>query len=142
MAEEEEKEYCRILQAEMQKKEAEMQALEDLRNEMGFTPRQSLARTPSNSFSIPSVREDILSPSSGKRPLASPQKLQDAVRRRTQDSRGPVPPISGILSAQPTPPPVPVGQLINTTPPMRTVSESAQCEPAGGVLSALGKVMS
>lgn len=81
---------------ELARKQEELDALMELGAEAGFTPRQSLARTP------PQASSQTPPPSvpTAKRPLSSPEEVQDAVRRRVQLGRmAGVPPIGGILSS-------------------------------------------
>ncbi|CAB3252397.1 unnamed protein product [Arctia plantaginis] len=108
----EEEDYRRLLEEQISAREEEMKVLEEMSAEAGFRPRQSLQRTPPSHFGHSSPQQDqqlTAATASGKRPLASPQEVQEAVRRRIQAARRPaVPPVGGILSApiptQPTSP--------------------------------------
>ena len=101
-----------LIEATIRAKEEELQALDELRREGGglFQPRLSLARTPPQAFSTPPLSlmdssppcaETPLLPQAGeKRHLASPEEVQEAMRRRVANRRREVPPIGGILAAE------------------------------------------
>ncbi|CAB3258317.1 unnamed protein product [Arctia plantaginis] len=99
----EEEYYRRLLEEQMTAREEEMRVLEEMSAEAGFRPRQSLQRTPPSHFRHSSSDQDqqpTAATASGKRPLASPQEVQEAIRRRIQAARRPAaPPVGGILSA-------------------------------------------
>lgn len=83
---------------ELARKQEELDALLELGAEAGFTPRASLARTPPDSPALITMPTAVAGPS--KRPLTSPEDVQEAVRRRTQlNKMSGVPPIGGILSS-------------------------------------------
>lgn len=97
----------RTLDEELARKEEELRVLEELRADVGFAPRRSLARTPPQGFSSPVVSAIMSSPPYGtpmgltaKRPLASPEEQPIPTRRRV--GRGDdLPPVSGIMSDAP-----------------------------------------
>ncbi|CAK1602621.1 unnamed protein product [Parnassius mnemosyne] len=90
-----------LIEDELARKQAELEELEQMRREAGFTPRSSLRRTPPQGFSTPPVPYSIpaaASTSMAKRPLTSPEDVQETVRRRVAEKRSAIPPVSGILS--------------------------------------------
>ncbi|KAF9797172.1 hypothetical protein SFRURICE_000432 [Spodoptera frugiperda] len=107
---------------EIADKSAELQALLDLQ-EVGFTPRSALARTPPQGFSTPlgtmeyaegrvaaAAAAAAAGATAGKRGLSSPEEVQEAVRRRiaaVRVGRKEVPPMGGIqlrAARSPSPP--------------------------------------
>uniref|UniRef100_A0A2H1VP52 SFRICE_041618 n=1 Tax=Spodoptera frugiperda TaxID=7108 RepID=A0A2H1VP52_SPOFR len=105
---------------EIADRSAELQALLDLQ-EVGFTPRSALARTPPQGFSTPlgtleyaegrvTAAAAAAGATAGKRGLSSPEEVQEAVRRRiaaVRMGRKEVPPMGGIqlrAARSPSPP--------------------------------------
>ncbi|CAH2065213.1 unnamed protein product, partial [Iphiclides podalirius] len=87
---------------ELARKQEELEGLMELGAETGFTPRASLARNPPEASlrTLPPLSAGPSSAPSSKRPLTSPEDVQDAVHRRVQLSRtAGVPPIGGILNS-------------------------------------------
>lgn len=125
-------EFRRALDAEMERKAEELRALEGLRQEVGFAPRKSLARTPPQGFGTPpaTICETVTPPygtpsagtsmGTGKRPLSSPAGVPTQGRRKVGRNDD-MPPIAGIITAAPTPSAPPV-------PPVTARSESAGTE--------------
>ncbi|KAH9628483.1 hypothetical protein HF086_015758 [Spodoptera exigua] len=100
----------------MEEKAEELRVLAEMRMEAegGFTPRRILPRTPPEQFSTPSAlpltgprtSPAPTHPPAGKRLLASPEEVQEAVRRKLGSKRGgraEVPPMGGLLTATPEP---------------------------------------
>lgn len=120
----EEQEYQRLLEQQMLEKEREMEVLQELSQEAGFRPRASLQRTPPHAFSSPPPpppAEQL--PPTAKRPLASPQEVQEAVRRRVASRRPQVPPIGGILTT-PLQAATPLAASVTSAPPTETPCEA------------------
>ncbi|PZC73931.1 hypothetical protein B5X24_HaOG208503 [Helicoverpa armigera] len=108
-----------LIEAEMERKAEELQALSELRRAGGFAPRTSLARTPPQGFATPmsehlldqpiSSPSDELFPQPGDKRsamLTSPEDVQAAVRRRVNErkvARDGMPPIGGLLSRPASP---------------------------------------
>lgn len=92
-----------LIEDEMARKEEELRVLQELSTESGFTPRQSLARTPPSGFATPPNPLPAQLPTGkSKRALSSPEEVQEAVRRRvTERRRVAAPPIGGILTVEP-----------------------------------------
>ena len=93
-----------LFEEELARKTSELQALTEIGYEAGFTPRTSLARSPPPAARH--VRADVVEPpprpqrETSKRPLTSPEDLQEAVRRRVAGTaRTIIPPVAGILSS-------------------------------------------
>lgn len=137
------------IDAELSKREEELRCLEELREGIGFTPRNSLMRTPPGGFqaasgSIPPIREECLppdspvAPSGGKRPLSSPQESQGRPTRSRMAARtGEAPPISGILAAVAAPGVVRV--LGSSSPPPGSPPEASSTPNKGTGLAAMDK---
>ncbi|KAJ8705025.1 hypothetical protein PYW08_012345 [Mythimna loreyi] len=123
------------IDAELSRREEELRCLEELREEIGFRPRQSLARTPPSGFQaagspIPPIREECLPPDSpvrvagGKRPLSSPQESQGRPTRTKVSVRSAeIPPVGGIMTTAgvggrsvgfSSPPPTPAPEATST----------------------------
>lgn len=121
LSEEEAQQLAReTVEREIADKSAELQALLDLQ-EVGFTPRSALARTPPQGFSTPLGTLDYAEgrataaaaaagATAGKRGLTSPEEVQEAVRRRiaaVRMGRSDAPPMGGIqlrAARSPSPP--------------------------------------
>ncbi|KAJ8706447.1 hypothetical protein PYW07_012525 [Mythimna separata] len=113
MSDDDDESFRAAIDAELSKKEEELRCLEELREGIGFAPRNSLMRTPPGGFqrasgSIPPIREESptkeVTPLGGKRPLSFPQESQGRPTRSRLGARsGDIPPISGILAAAAVP---------------------------------------
>lgn len=129
-----------LLQDLMDRKQEELDAIMEMSAEAGFTPRQSLARTPPTGFSTPletlatpcSAAEVTRVPQATKRGLTSPEEVQEALRRkvasRTQE-RSVAPPVGGIITGlgtgAPLPPKSPARPTVMPPLPPRRPSAAA-----------------
>lgn len=94
-----------LLQELAERKMEELDAVLEMSAEAGFTPRQSLARTPPTCFSTPlTLPMTPAQPQAHKRVLTSPDEVQEALRRKVSGRRqekGVAPPVSGITAGAP-----------------------------------------
>ncbi|KAL0858751.1 hypothetical protein ABMA27_011224 [Loxostege sticticalis] len=122
----------KLIDDEVARKKEELRVLAEMAAEaVTFKPRQSLVRTPPSGLSTPPPLEQLQEQSVGpKRPLGSPEEVQDSVRRRINERRQ-------VLAAQPRPSTsssVPPPQIAQQTRPAPSVA------PAEVGLAAKSKV--
>ncbi|CAK1554964.1 unnamed protein product [Leptosia nina] len=111
----------------LRRKERELELLEEMTREAGFTPRASLRRSPPPSAG---VTPPVITPVAGssKRKWDSPEELEEELRRRVRAApvRGTdTPPLGGILAREQEAEPVPA------TPTEEVVMTIGQEEPTG-----------